>query len=115
MVMFLRRDTEGMNPQTFRASRPGAVDMKPHLNRNLNKGLLSICKKGIPGSAKALGQDHAWWQLKQPTDPEPGLGLQGEWPVRKAEQSGVWSGGPSEAAARTVVRILAFALRRTEP
>lgn len=52
-----------MNPQTSRASRPDPVDMKSHLNRNLNKGLLSqagICKKGIPGSAKALGQDHAW-------------------------------------------------------
>ena len=61
-----------MNPQTYRASRPGPVDMKPHLNRNLNKELLSqadICKKGIPGSAKALRQDQClgcWRTRKDP-------------------------------------------------
>ena len=63
--------------------------------------------------AKALGQNHAWRAAGTDQGPRAWTGTAGGVASRKAERSGARSGGPSEAAARTVVWILAFVLRRT--
>ena len=63
--------------------------------------------------SRYLGQDHSWLAGGTAQRPRVWIGTAGGVASRKAERSGARSGGPSEAAARTVVRILAFVLRRT--